>query len=214
MQHEAKKRVTTCSDGSNKSKQVDQKNSRPTCSTCSTLIEGRTSEQVRWDTQREATETTPPGPVAGRSLLVFFAAGDPVGEPRPRAAKSGHVYVPAVANEWKHAVRAAAVARSARSGAARALVGGPVTVSLLFVFARPKSHYRKSGGLKPAAPLWHTQTPDLDNLEKSTLDALGEWADLPALVWLNDSQVVACHARKVWGLVAGCHVEITAGGPS
>jgi len=65
-------------------------------------------------------------------------------------------------------------------------VVGPVRVSFLFRFKRPKSHYRTGRNahiLKDDAPQFHTQTPDLDKLIRSTQAALS------SVVWRDDSQV-------------------------
>ena len=50
------------------------------------------------------------------------------------------------------------------------------------------------------APLPHQQKPDRDNLEKAVLDALGDFAGLPPLVWCDDCQVVAGRTTKRWAL--------------
>lgn len=68
---------------------------------------------------------------------------------------------------------------------------GPVHVHVEFRFQRPKSHFNKSG-LKKDAPSAMTQSPDLDKLVRSVLDALTAYA------YEDDKQVVVITAGKVW----------------
>lgn len=62
----------------------------------------------------------------------------------------------------------------------------PVTVSLTFVFTRPKSALKR---------MFHTVKPDVDKLVRYSLDAISN-ADN---VWTDDSQVVEVIAKKVYG---------------
>lgn len=73
---------------------------------------------------------------------------------------------------------------------------GTVRVILDFVLQRPKNHYgtgRNADRLKSSAPeRHHKQTPDLDKLCRSTLDAL------KAILWNDDKQVAILLTQKVW----------------
>lgn len=72
---------------------------------------------------------------------------------------------------------------------------GPLKLTLVFKFPRPKSHYgtgRNSEVLKPSAPIHHAQKPDIDNVCKSTLDAMN------GVGYGDDKQVVELCATKVW----------------
>lgn len=72
----------------------------------------------------------------------------------------------------------------------------PVSVSLEFYFARPKSHYRSgrfSDELKDSAPTLMVKTPDVDKTTRLCLDAL-----TIAGVIKDDSQVFALRAEKRW----------------
>lgn len=56
-------------------------------------------------------------------------------------------------------------------------IAGAVDVQVRFYTRRPKTHYgtgRNAGVLKPTAPLYCTNTPDVDKLVRSTLDGLKE----------------------------------------
>ena len=157
--------------------------------------------------------------------LLIDAIGAPAPEPRPRSA--GHrrgVYVPETAHVWKHQVRAACVLALSETPPGLAELVLPTFavfgVDLEFRFARPKSHWRtgrNAGRLRDRAPRGHFQTPDIDNLVKAALDALGAWDDLPSLVWLDDSHVVWVTAGKRWALLgetAGAEIRVyTEGAP-
>ena len=78
----------------------------------------------------------------------------------------------------------------------RSLLSGPVQLSICFRFARPRAHYgtgKNSSVVKPAAPLFHTQTPDLSKLVRCTEDAL------TGVVWQDDRQVIQyANITRVW----------------
>lgn len=61
---------------------------------------------------------------------------------------------------------------------------------------RPKSHFgtgRNAEKLKKQAPEYHIQKPDIDNLVKSTMDAITN-----INLWRDDCQVDSLITRKVW----------------
>ena len=70
-------------------------------------------------------------------------------------------------------------------------IDGPVQVDVEFRFARPKSHYG-ARGLRPSSPKFHVQSPDVDKLARSVLDALTEYG------YTDDKQVIDLRAKKVW----------------
>lgn len=120
--------------------------------------------------------------------IEFNACGIPKAQPRAKACirgKRAGVYDPGTADDWKSIVRAAA--KEVWSGAP---LVGPVRVHLWFFLPRPKSHFGKKG-LKDSAPKFVATKPDLDNLEKSVLDALTNVG-----MWRDDSQVVAVSKEK------------------
>jgi len=100
----------------------------------------------------------------------------------------------------------ATVAREARERLPEGPLHGPVRVVAIFVFPRPKAHYRSgkfAHEVKLTAPHWHTSTPDLDKLQRALGDAF------KGVVLLDDSQVAIWEVRKVYGLQPCAQVVIT-----
>lgn len=61
------------------------------------------------------------------------------------------------------------------SAGVQIITHGAVEVDLQFVMPRPDGHWgtgRNAGKLKASAPHWHAVTPDLDKLERATLDGM------------------------------------------
>ena len=91
----------------------------------------------------------------------------------------------------------------------------PVSVSIEFIFARPKAHFRTgrySSMLKENAPLHMTSklNGDIDKLCRSTLDALAETSG--GNILKDDSQVVMLSAEKRYCVSKsdspGAHISI------
>jgi crossover junction endodeoxyribonuclease RusA len=100
---------------------------------------------------------------------------------------------------WREAVRQEAL----KTGLA--ITAEPVYLHLLFRFTRPKGHYNAKGKLKPSAPMAHITRPDLDKLQRSTLDGL------TGVLFHDDSQVAFVVASKEYALpgeLEGCQIEI------
>jgi Holliday junction resolvase RusA-like endonuclease len=130
-------------------------------------------------------------------MISFTVAGEPVPQPRPRVSTRGgfaRAYVPA-----KHPVHAY---RQAVENAARRAGLGPITepiqVCVVSVFARPKSHMTGRGVVKVKAP--RVPRPDVDNIAKAVLDALGDFFD--------DTLVESLQVSKSYGDVAHTTVVI------
>ena len=142
-------------------------------------------------------------------LIEFTVYGKPVAQPRPRATGivgKPRFYNPSTARDWKAIVAMTAQAEMTRKQLPP--FKGPVRVSCLFYMPRPKSHFRTgslSELLKPDAPVWHSQKPDRDNLDKAVLDALTK-----AKVFRDDCQVVDGNISKVWSRAhcAGVAIKI------
>jgi len=130
--------------------------------------------------------------------VSFEIPGDPVPQPRPRVSTAGgfaRAYVPK-----GHAVHGyrAAIAAAARAAGVTA-TGEPLNVVIDAVFARPKSHMRKTG-VKPDAP--KLPRPDVDNVAKAVLDALQD-------VIGDDTSVARLVVEKSYGIEGRTTVRIS-----
>lgn len=130
--------------------------------------------------------------------ITFSVPGDPVPQPRPRISTAkgfGHAYVPKKhpVHAYRQAVQLAAIDAGLRRQQ------GAVQVVIDAVFARPKSHLNKTG-VKASAPL--LPRPDVDNVAKAVLDAIG-----PILG--DDTQVSRLVVEKCYGTEARTTVRIT-----
>jgi Holliday junction resolvase RusA-like endonuclease len=129
--------------------------------------------------------------------ITFSVPGDPVPQPRPRVSTRGgfaRAYVPAKHPVHEYRTQIAAAARDAGLEE----TGEPLSVVIDAVFARPKSHLRKSG-VKPDAP--KLPRPDVDNLAKAVLDALQD-------VVGDDTNVARLVVEKSYGTEARTTVRI------
>lgn len=128
------------------------------------------------------------------------------GDPKPGGSKRGFIITRKATGKqgvamvdmsknkgWKAAVKAAALESL---GGRRALLEGPLRLSVTFFLRRPKKHFgtgRNASALKPdAPPAWHTQPADATKLLRSTEDAL------TGIAWVDDSQIADQHVRKLW----------------
>lgn len=145
------------------------------------------------------------------TILEFSVEGEPKAQPRPRLKRHGRAYNPRGADAWKKLV--ALKFREAKSKVRLHLpVEGPVGIEMDFVFARPPGHFRQKDGqrieaIKRAAPRYHVQTPDGDNLAKAVMDTLTR-----ERLWKDDSQAVVIRVTKRWSLsqtVKGANISIS-----
>jgi len=133
-------------------------------------------------------------------MIQLMIPGKPVVQSRPRGriqASGGKAFVQFYdaprAREWKQ--NAALVMTSACD--AKPLLG-PVSLSVTFVWPKPKS--------KPAKdyPQWHSKRPDIDNALKALMDAA------TGILWADDSQVCELHATAIVSAGDHCGVYVTA----
>jgi len=94
----------------------------------------------------------------------------------------------------------ASVASAAYAAGAKVL-HGPIFITVVVQFCRPKSHYTAKGALRDAARR-HVGKPDIDKLCRAVLDAL------TGIAYADDSQVVALDASKVYGPSASTEIFI------
>lgn len=83
------------------------------------------------------------------------------------------------------------IAFAARKAGARP-TREPVTITMSFIFQKPKTVKREY----PSVP------PDLDKLIRAVLDSL------TAIAYIDDAQVVEIYAKKNYGLVPGVKIQI------
>lgn len=123
---------------------------------------------------------------------TFYAQG----KPAPQGSKKVHRYIKgrAILGESSAAV---APWRAVVAGHARRLQPDqwhaklPVSLTLTFVFARPKAHFRANGNLKENAPQHCvTRIGDLDKLCRAVCDAL------TGIAYDDDSQVFSINAER------------------
>jgi len=69
---------------------------------------------------------------------------------------------------------------------------GPLKLELTFMMPVPKSYSKKSRNWCLSKFGTHTKKPDLDNLEKSVMDAA------EGILYYNDSQICSKISNKVW----------------
>ena len=85
------------------------------------------------------------------------------------------------------------------------MINVPVRVDALFVFPRPKSHYRTgryADLLREDAPVWCATKPDADKLARAIGDALS------GVLLRDDNLIVEWKIRKVYGDPARCELLI------
>jgi len=78
-----------------------------------------------------------------------------------------------------------------------------VSISLVFLFPRPKAHFNSKGALKPSAPEYKTTKPDIDKLARAVLDSLtlaGVFKD-DAFVYTLSTQKRYCIGKKQPGVM-------------
>ena len=93
---------------------------------------------------------------------------------------------------WRYAVNQAA------QDMCRCPLDGNVTMDVVFIFPRPKSHFgtgKNSQRLKPLAPTHHKFKPDLSKLIRSTEDAL------TGIAYQDDSQICELRASKRYAAI-------------
>lgn len=125
------------------------------------------------------------------------------GEPAPQGSKTIATSAKGAAwvrddnrklEPWRNAV--AAAAHAAMLELELSALGGPVELEAVFVFSRPKTHYRtgkRAGELKPSAPHYVAKNPDLDKLVRAIGDAL------TGIVVVDDAAIVKLSAAKHFG---------------
>ena len=151
-----------------------------------------------------------PSPIQKTLLATIEVVGKPIPQARPRARVfdgHGSVYDSGTSRPWK-ALIIDAVACQVANLCGRRLTD-PMKVRLEFRFPRINSHFgtgKNVNTLKPNAPTYKAGKPDVDNLIKSTLDAVTETG-----LWRDDNLVVQLDCVKRYVAVdesPGCTITI------
>lgn len=146
---------------------------------------------------------------AATPFCVVEMSGQPVGKGRPRfrwvapnpaTGRAGfvHVYTPKETEVVEEAF--AWKGRAAMRG--RPLLDGPLAVRLFAMMAVPKSWPNKKRDAALSGLLFHTSTPDGDNIFKLAADALN------GIVWTDDKQIVRHVVWKEYAENPGLILEI------
>jgi len=130
-------------------------------------------------------------PKPQRVVINFIVLGVPVAKKRPRFFLRGKHVGTYNAQETEEGRLRLDIAR--QLPVPWTLLKGPIRVICRFYMRRPKSHYgtgKNSNTLKQKAPLYHTSTPDIDNLQKTVYDCCNQ------VVWGDDACVFESVSRK------------------
>lgn len=120
--------------------------------------------------------------------VVIRLDGEPRGKGRPRFGRN-RAYTDDYTRSYERALGWQAKAAMGD----RTPLTGPLKVRVYAEFGIPKSWPKAKREAAAAGKVWHTSTPDADNLAKCK-DALN------GIVWRDDSQVAMLTAWKRYGL--------------
>lgn len=133
-------------------------------------------------------------------MIIFEVDGVPIGQGVLRRNRFGSMYEATRGHgAWRSAVIAAVQAEYDDAQ----MMTGPLGVTVLFTFPRPKAHRTSTG--KPSAQwrTYHRSKPDLDHLIRSIGDALTIGGIIK-----DDSQIAHWDALKMYGDVPCARVVI------
>ena len=141
-------------------------------------------------------------------MIKFFVDGDPRAQPRARVYRTKTNKSIAVSAPKDHPIWSwrEAVTIEGKQHRPDTPMDGPIALALEFGLRRPKSHYgtgKNAHSLKKNAPDWHTNIPDLDNLEKTIMDVLTQLS-----YWHDDRQVCIKNTSKKWARIPGVRTSI------
>jgi len=129
------------------------------------------------------------------------------GTPAPQGSKArgrhGGVYeMSKRVGPWRTAVstacRTAVMEHDGQAALERMYEGEPIAVTIVFLMARPVSHWRRlrhRDELRPDAPTRPATRPDLDKLVRSTLDGLKAGGAYGDDGQVTDLMAAKCYAR-------------------
>ena len=121
-------------------------------------------------------------------MLRFTIFGKPKPLIRHFQRKDGRTFDPSY-NDKK------AIKLKTNKFAPKTPIEGSIRIYLQFYMPRPKSHFRTGkfkNEYKPNVPIFHTNTPDIDNLIKMILDSLNK------KFFIDDKQICQLQAEKLY----------------
>lgn len=140
------------------------------------------------------------------TALTFSMVGDPRGKGRPRATvRAGHASVYTDAKTKRYESSVASVAR--KTMGERAPLAGPLSVSLRFRLAVPKSTPKYLRTAYLSGEQAYLGAYDVDNLAKSILDGCN------AIVWGDDKQITRLFVTKIAAEIPGVDIKVEAFAP-
>ncbi len=128
--------------------------------------------------------------------LSFFVPGEPRGAGRPRFIRAtGHAIDPPAAVSYKAMIREHA---QAVMGDRPVMLTGPLKLTLVGYWLKPVSWSKA----KRDAAVWHTSTPDWDNIGKIVCDALN------GIAYADDAAIACATVTKAYGPAYGIWIQL------
>lgn len=140
------------------------------------------------------------------TVIAFSMTGDPRGKGTARAAVRGRfatVYSDPKTRKYERSV--ASVAISIMAG--RNPLEGPLSLSVRFRLAIPKSISKRERAAMLAGEIAPTKKPDLSNLLKAIEDGMN------GIVFIDDAQIVRGFQTKIYAEKPGVDVRVEAFAP-
>ena len=137
--------------------------------------------------------------------ITFSVPGLPIAQPRHQVPRFGKPYIDKghKIHAYKANITKAAVEKM--EDQEFELYDCPLKASVVFVFKRPKSHYKKNGDFSATGKRFPNKTskPDIDNLQKAVFDSCNsvylKLDLLKAVVYTDDQLICKVEASKRWG---------------
>ncbi len=133
--------------------------------------------------------------------FTVYGVAAPAGSKTIGRTKTGAAFIRDASSRsapWKRQV--AQLAGVAMAG--RPLFEGPLELTLRFVQARPKGHFRTNGQVKAWAPSHPIGRPDATKLTRAVEDGMLK------VVYRDDSQIVRQVVSKEYGEPARCEITV------
>lgn len=133
-------------------------------------------------------------------MIKFIYHGEAVGKGRPRVSRRGnyvHTYTPEKTRNFEEAIRFEFMASNCEPMPVYPKEV-PLKVIVVVGVAIPQSYSKKKQEMCRKGLLVPSKRPDLDNICKSVFDALQGEKGSGGYAFVDDSQIVAIHAQKLY----------------